>query len=1117
MPPSHARSQDVDSLPTKPLSTLRSPSLQLSKPVDAVFKFMVKKWSAVAYGDLTSIRIVFEEEAPAPTPTPTPTVGPNGPVEVEAGVPRPAVSEAFVWGASRGGEKLADLAESLPEAARGRLCREQVLDLTYTFVSGPLGPRQPLLPNRLMGNIAPSSSTSRGAGGSSPRKEASPARRSGDGFPRGSGVGSGGVPEGAAGAAVAGGASSARVATGGGSARATTSKKKKRARSMMEADADDEQGSSWIDVGCEASSQGGAGGATVGSGESPLGFLAKMHTAAVASGIAERQDAASSSNVPAAAGVPASSGVASADVPVPSVPPFPSSLSSSSVVAAVSVATAGQAGAGTRSTATDPMVGLEDMLDRGDEEEGSARSGGDVGAVAGGVLIGEETCMALFGGNDTRVDLLLDSPSQLSVDARPGNGKQARRSVGAANADIPAVTGSPAPPSVSSAALSGAAGVGGGGSVGAESAMPPPGQKEAVSPVAGGGRSRIADRSDARAADPVRSARSDHAPASAGAASQSKTTSGCTVAARSLSGHSPDTARANHAKSLPTVPGTRFTARHANHRESGVAAAAARSAEAEAAGVSPSGRDERQSKTGRNGGGEPAAGVANTGGAQSQRLSKAVHRSPSGRNGACDEGDATDAASTDAAPADVASAAGEARPMVVSSSKRPRSEKDEAGGPNKKGRGSSISKGIDGQAGEESAAAVPSTPVISTLSSRPFAFAAAKSSGRACGSDPAKSKNRGARDPQAGRAAAVPEGSKSPAPPPKTMTTSVPNRTPPRRSPRTLSRQAIQPSPSNSFSPLWANGTGTPGAAVDISELSSFLTPLQDFHTSDAIALASFPSFWDASNSGSGLEVDPAHAPLPERNFTRWSSPPASKDRSEGGGGRGSLDGQAALMTAVAAAAMAAPQPSAPEAGSADVGPAPASGSCSVDDGPGGRPLPTLIRLGRSMTKGVPLLPGVAAAPPAQDASSSVAVQEARGGKSRREGTAGASPGTTAARQRGGTNKQSAKGDERVGDGSTGGRDESVTAPASGLAPGDSAVASSAGGSDGTSAAPRPRRRAKKSRIAPTLVTTALPASSSGTGAATASSASASSSSRPDRLASRKGARTRGGARASKK
>lgn len=46
----------------------------------------------------------------------------------------------FVWGTERSGDSLARLVNSLPEAARARLCKEEFLDLTYTFVSGTIGP-----------------------------------------------------------------------------------------------------------------------------------------------------------------------------------------------------------------------------------------------------------------------------------------------------------------------------------------------------------------------------------------------------------------------------------------------------------------------------------------------------------------------------------------------------------------------------------------------------------------------------------------------------------------------------------------------------------------------------------------------------------------------------------------------------------------------------------------------------------------------------------------------------------------------------------------------------------------------------------------------------------------
>lgn len=82
---------------------------------------MVKKWSEVAYSDLNNIRILFEPDSPAV----------DGPV-----------NHTYVWNAARGSESLVDLIESLPEATRVRVCKEAIVDLTYTFKPGPLGPRE---------------------------------------------------------------------------------------------------------------------------------------------------------------------------------------------------------------------------------------------------------------------------------------------------------------------------------------------------------------------------------------------------------------------------------------------------------------------------------------------------------------------------------------------------------------------------------------------------------------------------------------------------------------------------------------------------------------------------------------------------------------------------------------------------------------------------------------------------------------------------------------------------------------------------------------------------------------------------------------------------------------
>lgn len=117
---------------------------------------MVKKWSEVPYVDLQNIRIVFEAEVTAPT----------------FGVP----SEAFVWDATRGGESLIDLVNSMPEATRMRVCTEEILDLTYTFVPGPLGPREAtlLLMNGTSSGVDTAASASATTASSTPPSQFAP-------------------------------------------------------------------------------------------------------------------------------------------------------------------------------------------------------------------------------------------------------------------------------------------------------------------------------------------------------------------------------------------------------------------------------------------------------------------------------------------------------------------------------------------------------------------------------------------------------------------------------------------------------------------------------------------------------------------------------------------------------------------------------------------------------------------------------------------------------------------------------------------------------------------------------------------------------------------------------
>ena len=46
----------------------------------------------------------------------------------------------FVWGPEKSGSALTDLVYSLPDSAIARLCEEEAIDLTYTFLAGPVGP-----------------------------------------------------------------------------------------------------------------------------------------------------------------------------------------------------------------------------------------------------------------------------------------------------------------------------------------------------------------------------------------------------------------------------------------------------------------------------------------------------------------------------------------------------------------------------------------------------------------------------------------------------------------------------------------------------------------------------------------------------------------------------------------------------------------------------------------------------------------------------------------------------------------------------------------------------------------------------------------------------------------
>ncbi|CAM9413343.1 unnamed protein product [Ectocarpus sp. 13 AM-2016] len=115
-----------------PFQKLTAP---LSKPLEAVFKFMVKKWSEVAYSDLNSIRIVFDADA---GDTGVPTAAASTPALSQP--PPPSADRTVVWGAELSKRPLLDLVSALPGPALDRVCEEQALSLSYTFLTGPVGP-----------------------------------------------------------------------------------------------------------------------------------------------------------------------------------------------------------------------------------------------------------------------------------------------------------------------------------------------------------------------------------------------------------------------------------------------------------------------------------------------------------------------------------------------------------------------------------------------------------------------------------------------------------------------------------------------------------------------------------------------------------------------------------------------------------------------------------------------------------------------------------------------------------------------------------------------------------------------------------------------------------------
>ncbi|CAM9427602.1 unnamed protein product [Pylaiella littoralis] len=110
-----------------PFQKLTAP---LYKPLEAVFKFMVKKWSGVAHSDLNSIRIVVDVDVDEAD-----EIGGSSNAET-----RPPAQRMIVWSAEHSGKPLKDLVRSLPGSVLERICHEEAFDLTYTFSTGPIGP-----------------------------------------------------------------------------------------------------------------------------------------------------------------------------------------------------------------------------------------------------------------------------------------------------------------------------------------------------------------------------------------------------------------------------------------------------------------------------------------------------------------------------------------------------------------------------------------------------------------------------------------------------------------------------------------------------------------------------------------------------------------------------------------------------------------------------------------------------------------------------------------------------------------------------------------------------------------------------------------------------------------
>lgn len=366
---------------------------------------MVKKWSEVAYSDLNSIRIVFDvaDDHAAGDRTTAASLWP----------PLPAAGRTIVWSAEHSKTPLVDLVNSLPSSTLDRVRDEEVLDLTYTFSTGPVGPPPPRgsapwdpPPDDPAGPPAlPAPAVAR------PPQPLGTPLASWFPFPLPASAGGGYVANGgaAAAAALAVGSRAPLPAmpglggTGNGSEAAVgiTPVGWSRASKGQDAEKVAALRKHYTSVNRRLSRQGIASAPV--THFLPGGLFAQMHTAAVAGAIGAAAMAGGGAVAAASALTAATAAAGAARTSTGgSTPPPPAAA------AKQSEEKEDEARCGSPEDDQNVGGGCEYFGDDGDSEAGDV----SVGEVKGGELMGENTCMALFGGNG--VELLVDASPALA-------------------------------------------------------------------------------------------------------------------------------------------------------------------------------------------------------------------------------------------------------------------------------------------------------------------------------------------------------------------------------------------------------------------------------------------------------------------------------------------------------------------------------------------------------------------------------------------------------------------------------------------------------------------------------------------------------------------------------